>query len=136
LRIYGAANLSPAGLVHEGARGPDLMLVGISDPQIQSGGRAVTNLTARISGNDVVPPPQLGFAGAAALDAQGRAFGMVTLKTPVVASAGPPPLPQAGIASVETIRRFLESRYITPTTGRPGVDAARAAVVRVICVRR
>jgi hypothetical protein len=136
LRIYGAANLAPAGLVHEGANGPDLMLVGIADPQAQAGGRAVTNLATRLNGDGIAPLPQLGFAGAAALDAHGRVYGMVTLKAPVVASTGAPPLPQAGVVSVETIRQFLEERYVTPTTGRPGVDAAKAAVVRVICVRR
>ena len=61
---------------------------------------------------------------------------MVTLKAPVAASAGAPPLPQAGVVSVDKIRAFLEARYVTPTTGRPGVDAAKAAVVRVICVRK
>jgi peptidoglycan hydrolase-like protein with peptidoglycan-binding domain len=88
LRVYGAANLAPAPLVHEGAKGPDLTLVGIADPQSQAGARAVTTAAAKLNGDDIQPPPQLGFAGAAALDAQGRLFGMVTLKSPVVAGNG------------------------------------------------
>jgi hypothetical protein len=136
LRIYGADKLSPVGLLHEGARGTDVTLVGIADPQSQAGGRAITTAAAKVSDDSLQPLPQLGFAGAAALDAQGRAFGMVTLKAPVTASAGAPPLPQAGVVSVDKIRAFLEARYVTPTTGRPGVDAAKAAVVRVICVRK
>ena len=136
LRIYGAANLSPAGLLHEGARGPDLTLVGIADPQAQAGGHAISTASARVNDDNLQPLPQLGFAGAAALDAQGRAFGIVTLKSPVIASAGAPPLPLAGIVTVEKIREFLEARYLTPTTGRPGVDATKAALVRVICVRK
>ena len=63
---------------------------------------------------------------------------MVTLKTPVVASAGAAsvPLPQASLVTVETIRRFLDSQYVMPSTGRPGADAIKASLVRVICVRR
>lgn len=136
LRIYGAANLVPAALVHEGAKGPDLTLVGIADPQGQAGGRAVTTAAARLNGDSVQPAPQLGFAGAAALDAQGRVFGLVTLKSPVVASTGTPPPPQASVVSVERMRQFLDAQYVTPATGRPGIDTAKAAVVRVICVRR
>jgi hypothetical protein len=136
LRVYGAANLAPAALVHEGAKGPDLTLVGIADPQSQGGARAATTAAARLNGDDIQPPPQLGFAGAAALDAQGRVLGMVTLKSPVVASAGTAPPPQATVVSVEKIRRFLDAQYVSPATGRPGVEAAKAAVVRVICVRR
>ena len=38
LRLYGAPDLTPAALVHEGARAGDLTLVGIADPQAQGGG--------------------------------------------------------------------------------------------------
>jgi hypothetical protein len=37
---------------------------------------------------------------------------------------------------VATIRRFLDAQYVTPATGPAGADAAKAALVRVICVRR
>jgi peptidoglycan hydrolase-like protein with peptidoglycan-binding domain len=136
LRVYGVPDLTPAALVHEGARGPDLTLVGIADPQSQGGGRAITTAAARLNGSDIQPPPQLGFSGAAALDAQGRLLGMVTLKSPVVASAGTPPLPQASVVTVERLRRFLDAQYVTTATGRTGIEAAKASIVRVICVRR
>jgi len=128
------SDLAPAALVHEGARGSDLTLVGIADPQLQAGGRAVTTTAGKLDGNGLQPSPQLGFAGAAALDAQGRFFGMVTLKAPLMAGAGP--LPPANVVPVETIRRFVEAQYVTPATGKTGVEAAKASVVRVMCVRR
>jgi hypothetical protein len=136
LRVYGLPDLMPAALVHEGAKGPDLTLVGIADPQQQAGARAVSTVRAKLEGDAIQPSPQLGFAGAAALDAQGRFYGMVSLKTPVLAGAGATPLPPATAVPVDTIRRFLDGQYLTPATGRAGVDAAKASVVRVICVRR
>ena len=135
LHVFGVSDLAPAAMVHEGAKGPDLTLVGIADPQSQSGARAATTMPAKLNGDGIQPPP-LGFSGAAALDSQGRFFGMVTLKSAVMASAGTPQLPSANVVPVETIRRFLEAQYVTPATGRSGVDAAKASVVRLICVRR
>jgi hypothetical protein len=120
-------------MVHEGARGSDLTLVGIADPQSQGGGRAVTTAAAKLNG-ELSPPPQLGFSGAAALDGQGRFFGMVTLKAAVMAGAAQPVA--AGVVPVATIRRFLDGQYVTPATGAAGVEAAKKSVVRVICVRR
>ena len=61
---------------------------------------------------------------------------MVTLKAPTLASAGATTLPPAGVVPVNEIRKFLDSQYVTPATGRSGIEAARASVVRVICVRR
>ena len=136
LRVFGLPDVAPLGLVHEGARGSDLTLVGISDPQLQGGGRLVSTQRVRLDGDTVQPPPQLGFAGAAALDAQGRLLGLVRLKTPVLTGSGGPPPPQASAVPVDTIRRFLDSQYVTPATGRAGVDAAKGSVVRVVCVRR
>ena len=40
------------------------------------------------------------------------------------------------VVPVETLRKFLEAQSVTPATGRTGADAAKAAVVRVICVRK
>jgi hypothetical protein len=136
IRVFGVPDLAPAALVHEGARGADLTLVGIADPQSQAGGRAITTVSVKLNGDAIQPPPQLGFSGAAALDSQGRLFGMVALKTAVQAGTGTPQLPQAGVVPVDTIRRFLDGQYVTPATGKSGVDAAKASVVRVICVRR
>ncbi len=134
LRVFGAPDLTPAAIVHESAKGSDLTLVGIADPKLQAGGHAVTTAAAKLNGDGVQPSPQLGFAGAAALDARGRFFGMVTLKTPLM--AGSASLPQANVVTVDTIRRFLDAQYITPATGDAGVAAAKAAIVRVTCVRR
>jgi peptidoglycan hydrolase-like protein with peptidoglycan-binding domain len=136
LRVIGMPDLVPAALVHDGTRGTDLTLVGLADPQQQAGGRLASTAAAKLNGEALLPPPQLGFAGAAALDAQGRFFGMVTLKSPVLAGSGAPPLPQATMVPVDTIRRFLGAQDVTPTTGRAGVEAAKASLVRVICVRR
>jgi len=137
IRLYGAPDLTPAALVHEGARPGDLTLAGIADPQAQGGGNAASTVSSRLTGDALQPAPQPGFAGAAAIDAQGRFYGMVSLKTPVVASAGAaaPPL-QAALTPVAAIRRFLDAQYVTPATGRPGVDAIKSALVRVICVRK
>jgi hypothetical protein len=138
LRVFGASDLAPLALVHDGARGEDLTLVGIPDPQLQAGGRRPSTATTRLDGGALQPAPQLGFAGAAALDSQGRFFGMVALKTPLVASAGTAnvSLPQASVVTVPTIRKFLEAQDVTPSTGATGVEAAKTSVVRVICVRR
>lgn len=136
LRVFGASALTPAALVHEGATASALTLVGIADPQAQAGERAVSTATAHFSGDSIEPAPRPGFAGAAAVDTQGRIFGMVTLKAPVLASAGATTVPAATVVPVNVIRQFLKSQYVTPATGRSGIDAARASVVRVICVRR
>jgi peptidoglycan hydrolase-like protein with peptidoglycan-binding domain len=134
LRVFGVSDLTPAALTHDGARGGELTLVGIADPLLQAGGRVVTTAIGRLDGGGLQPSPQLGFAGAAALDAQGRLFGMVTLKTPLM--AGSAPVPPASVVAIDTIRRFLETQYVTPAPGRAGVEAAKASVARVMCVRR
>lgn len=136
LRVYGVADLAPVTLVHEGAKGPALTLVGISDPRDQGGGRVISTTTARIDGDMITPAPPAGFDGAAAIDSQGRLFGMVELRDGV-ASAGTAALPRhATVVGVEALRNFLDSQYVTPATGRAGLDAAKAALVRLICVRK
>jgi peptidoglycan hydrolase-like protein with peptidoglycan-binding domain len=134
LRVFGVSDLTPAALMHDGARAGDLTLVGVADPLLQAGGRAVTTTTGRLDSRGLQPSPQLGFAGAAALDAQGRLLGMVTLKAPLM--AGSAPLPPASVVPVDTIRRFLEAQFVTSAPGRPGIEAAKASVARVMCVRR
>jgi hypothetical protein len=137
LRIYGAHDLAPAVLAHEGAKGPDLTLVGISDPQAQGGGGAVSTVTSRLNGAAILPAPPQGFDGAAAIDAQGRLLSMVALKDGALANAGAAGSPaSATVVPVETLRKFLDAQSVAPATGRMGIDAAKAAVVRVICVRR
>ncbi len=61
LRVFGASALTPAALVHEGAASSALTLVGIADPQAQGGERAVTTVTANLSGDGLEPPPRLGL---------------------------------------------------------------------------
>jgi peptidoglycan hydrolase-like protein with peptidoglycan-binding domain len=136
LRVFGASALTPAALVHEGASASALTLVGIADPKTQSGARVVTTATVQFNRDGLAPPPQPGFAGAAAVDAQGRIFGLVTLKAPVLASAAATTVPPATVVPVTVIRQFLDAQYVTPATGPAGIDAAKASVVRVICVRR
>jgi peptidoglycan hydrolase-like protein with peptidoglycan-binding domain len=138
LRIYGVPDLAPAALVQEGAKGPDLTLVGVSDPQQQGGGNAVSTVAARLNGNTILPAPPPGFDGAAALDAQGRLLGMVQFRDAVVANAGAAAAATASatLASTETLRKFLEAQSVAPANGGTGADAAKAAVVRVICVRK
>jgi hypothetical protein len=136
LRVYGASDLVPAPLAQDGASGGALTLVGIADPAGQGGARAATTVLARLDGNAIQPVPQLGFAGALALDAQGRVAGMVALKTPVLASAGAVTPPQATMVPLDAMRKFLAAQDVTPATGRNGADAAKASLVRLICVRR
>jgi len=137
LRIYGAPDLVPATF-GEAFTGSDLTLLGIADPQSQGGGSAISAMAAKARGETVEPAPQLGFSGGAALDGQGRLIGMVELRTTAVANAGAAsPQPLATLVPAPTIRTFLEAQRLAPAaTGRLGADAARASLVRVICVRK
>jgi peptidoglycan hydrolase-like protein with peptidoglycan-binding domain len=139
LRIYGAPDLVAATFSGDAAKGPpDLTLLGIADPQSQGGGGAISAKAAKARGETVDPAPQPGFSGAAVLDGQGRLVGMVELKTPVVANVGAASAqPQATLVAAPTIRAFLAAQKLAPAAaGRPGVDAAKASLVRVICVRK
>jgi peptidoglycan hydrolase-like protein with peptidoglycan-binding domain len=137
LRIYGAPDLPAAALVHEGAKGSDLTLVGIADPQAQGGGNAVSTVAARLNGDTILPSPPPGFDGAAAIDTQGRLLGMVQMKDTLVSNAGSAAAPaSATVVAVATLRKFLDAQNVTPASGRSGTDAAKAALVRVICVRK
>jgi peptidoglycan hydrolase-like protein with peptidoglycan-binding domain len=138
LRVYGARNLVPIGMIGAAPGGPSVTLIGIADPQVQAGGAAISAVTARVGiGAEVSPletAPALGFSGAAALDAQGRFAGVVAMKAPVV--AGPSSPPRAAVVPAERIRNFLEANYVASTSGAAGVEAAKASVTRVICVRK
>jgi hypothetical protein len=139
LRVYGARNLTPVGTIGGAPPGgPGITLIGVADPQAQSGGAAISTVIAKLGTEASTRPletaPALGFAGAAALDAQGRFAGMVVMKAPVV--AGPSRAPQAAIVPVDRIRNFLEANYVAPSSGKPGVEDTKASVTRVICVRK
>jgi hypothetical protein len=136
IRVYGAPDLVPAVLSTEG-KGPDLTLVGIADPQSQSGGSAVSTAAVQLKGDTVEPAPQPGFSGAAALDSQGRFAGMAELKTPALTTVGTAAAQsQATLIPLPAIRTFLDAQQVTPANGKAGVEAAKASVVRVICVRK
>jgi hypothetical protein len=138
LRVYGARHLVPVALGGDSGKGDVLTLFGVADPLGQAGAAAVTSVAARRSGQGVEPPPKLGFAGAAAVDAQGRFAGMVDLRSPATAGGGSL-LPQATIVPAGAIRSFLTVQGVMPeTAAAPAADPAaiEKSVVRVICVRK
>jgi peptidoglycan hydrolase-like protein with peptidoglycan-binding domain len=137
LRIYGARDLKPLALGN-GVAQPAVDLTGIADPQNQGGGAAVSSTKATVVpvGNELTlsPAPGPGFSGAAALDGDGKFAGIALLKQVVV--AGPPnaaPAAQAALVPADSVLAFLKASGVDPAGG--AVDA-KAAVVRVICVRK
>ncbi len=122
-----------------------MTLAGIADPQAQSGGSAVSAPKARLGTpqseqRTLEPSPPIGFQGAGAFSAApsssaARLVGLVALRETVVASATAPPIAQAILIPVETIRKFLEAQHVAPNTAATSTDA-QASVVRVICVRK
>jgi hypothetical protein len=139
LRAYAARRVTPIGLLDAAPAGSaDVTLVGVADPQAQGGAAEVSTVPAHVAGGTgprtLDSAPAVGFAGAAALDAQGRFAGMVTLKPSVV--AGPAGQPRAELVPTETIRNFLEAHFVAPVSGGASVDTVKASVTRVICVRK
>jgi peptidoglycan hydrolase-like protein with peptidoglycan-binding domain len=125
LRIYGARDLKPLPLMTEGPRGTDAMVVGIPDPQVQGGAANIATIAAHLTpARTFEPAPSLGYSGAPALDGT-RFAGMVGLKPQ-----------QAAFVSAEAIKTFLYTYSVAPESGAASLDAAKAAVVRVICVRK
>jgi hypothetical protein len=78
------------------------------------------------------PVPVPGFSGAAAVDGDARLIGMVGLKVADAATA----TAQAALVPTPAIRTFLYAHSVAPATGHAALEDAKAAVVRVICVRR
>ena len=111
-------------------------MVGIPDPKEQDGGKKLTEIEARLVGGNAIelrqPAPMAGFSGAAALDTQGQFLGMIEMRNFVLASIEPT-APPVRLITAETIRDFLAAHDVTPA---PQGGDARAAVVRVICVRK
>jgi hypothetical protein len=139
LRTYGARGLKPLALA-DGAAKASVDIVGIADPQNQGGGAAVTSAKAQANqvgtgGNLALSPaPAVGFSGAPALDDGGRFAGVALLKPVVVATAtGASPAPQAVLVTPDSVREFLKGNDVI-ADGKS--TDARAAVVRVICVRK
>jgi peptidoglycan hydrolase-like protein with peptidoglycan-binding domain len=138
LRLYGARGLKAVDLGLGAAKSVS-ELTGVADPQNQGGGAAVSTIkvsAAAIGGGDVAlsPPPAPGFSGAAALDADGKLAGMALLKPVLVAGpANAAPAAQAVLVPTDALREFLKTNGANPSGGSPDV---KAAVVRVICVRK
>jgi hypothetical protein len=134
LRVYGAQGLMPIQL-HDGARdGNTATLVGIADPQAQAGGHAVTTAPARLASDALEVAPAAGFSGAAALDSQGRFLGVAVQRFSIVAGAAG--AAAATLVPTARIRALLDANTVPPAAGRSGLDGAREAVVRVVCVRK
>jgi peptidoglycan hydrolase-like protein with peptidoglycan-binding domain len=139
LRIYGARGLKPLALGNDVAKSA-VELTGIADPQSQGGAAAVSSVKANAAqiggGGDVAlsPPPAPGFSGAAALDGDGKFAGIALLKPVVVAGpANATPPAQAVLVPADTVAEFLKANGVNAAGGSPD---AKAAVVRVICVRK
>jgi len=135
LRVYGVTALVPAVFAEAAANDVELTLLGVVDPHSQGGGAAISSTPAKLKGDLLEAPPPMGFAGAAAVDAQGRIVGMVELKTPVLASSGNSSAPSAALIPATAIRSFLAAQGI-PTNPALTGTSAKDSLVRVICVRR
>lgn len=140
LRIYGARGLKPLSLGAAAAK-PNLDLVGIADPQNQGGGAAVSSVKALAtpvgtSGELALSPaPGLGFSGAAAMDSDGAFAGLAQLKPLVVAGpANAASATQAALVPAEIVRGFVKANGVA--AGNASSTDAKAAIVRVICVRK
>jgi hypothetical protein len=139
LRIYGVPGLKPLALGGGSAKSA-VELIGIADPQNQAGGAAVSSVKASAApiggGGDAAlsPAPAPGFSGAAALDGDGKFAGIALLKPAAVAGpASATPAAQAVVVPADTLREFLKAHGVNAAGGSPD---AKAAVVRVICVRK
>ena len=139
LRIYGARGLKPLALAG-GAAKSSVDITGIADPQNQGGGAVVTSvkgsLTPIAGGGDLAlsPPPAVGFSGSAALDGDGKFAGITLLKPVLVAGASnAQAATQAVLVPADTVLDFLKANGVAASGGS---SDAKAAAVRVICVRK
>ncbi len=141
LRVYGPRKLSPLAISRDLPKTADVSLIGIPDPKEQDGVKGttkkLTEIKARVVDGTAIelrqPVPMAGFSGAAAVDAQGRFVGLTGIRNAVLASteAAAPPV---RLVSADAIRTFLTTHNIEAAPS-PGADA-KAAVVRIICVRK
>lgn len=138
LHIYGARGLKPLSLAG-GAAKTSVDVIGIADPQSQGGAAGVSSVRAApasVGGGDAAlsPPPAVGFSGGPALDGEGKFAGVALLKPAMVAGpATTVPATQAVMVSAETVRDFLKANGVA--ANGTSTDA-KAAIVRVICVRK
>ena len=139
LHVYGARELKPLALGN-GAAASSVEITGIADPQNQGGGNAASSVKAQAAqlggaGDAALSPaPGLGFSGAAALDGSGKFAGIALLKPVIVAGASTTAATsQAVLVSPDTVREFLKAHGVNAN----GTSSdAKAAAVRVICVRK
>jgi hypothetical protein len=138
LRVYGARGLRPLDLASSSPPST-LDLTGIADPQSQGGGAAVTSVKVQAVARGVgdmalTPAPAPGFSGAAARDGNGRFAGIALMKQAILAGpANAAASTQAVMVSSADVRTFLSGNGVNID----GKSAdAKAAVVRVICVRK
>jgi len=138
LRIYGARGLKPLNIAGQATQ-TTLDITGIADPQNQGGGAAASSVKAAVAqlgaGDTALSPvPAIGFSGAAALDGGGKFAGIAVLKPVIVAGpANAAPPAQATLVPADTVRNFLKANGVNASGGSAD---AKAAVVRVICVRK
>lgn len=138
LHIYGARGLKPLSLAG-GAAKTSVDVIGIADPQSQGGVAGVSSVKgalASVGGGDAAlsPPPAAGFSGGPAVDGEGKFAGVVLLKPAMIAGlATAAPASQAVMVSPDAVRDFLKANSV-PANGTS--TDAKAAVVRVICVRK
>jgi hypothetical protein len=137
LRVYGPRKTASLALALDAPKAGELTLIGIPEPRGQETGRKPAEVKARLAGGSAIelrqPVPMAGFSGAAALDPHGHVLGMMEMRGAVLASvdAAAPPV---RLVSAATIRAFLAAQNVAPAAA-PVADA-KAAVVRVICVRK
>ena len=137
LRVYGARKLPALALAREPPKAGDITLIGIPDPKEQDGAKKLTEIKAKLTDDAAIalrqPVPMAGFSGAAALDAKGQFLGIMETRNFVLASAEPT-LPPVRLISAAAIREFLAKHHVAVADGATG--DARAAAVRIICVRK
>ena len=133
LRVYGKRDLAAAAMSEKTSG--DFTLVGIPDPHIQGGGKKRAEVKAQLGDGNAIrlreSVPLGGFSGAAALDDKGRVLGLMETRNAQLASAESG-LPPVRLVPSAAISDFLARHNVAAATG---AGDARAAVVRVICVR-
>lgn len=110
-----------------------LTLAGVPDPREQKGGAATRYIPAPLAGDALElmrPKPLAGYAGAAALDAQGRLAGVLDISDPHLAGTGASPL---RLINAKAIRACLSAQGID-TDAQAGEP--RSGILRVVCVRK
>jgi peptidoglycan hydrolase-like protein with peptidoglycan-binding domain len=138
LHIYGARGLRALSLA-SGAAKTNVDVIGIADPQGQGGAAGVSSVMgalASVGGGDAAlsPPPAVGFSGSPMVDSDGKFAGIALLKPAMVAGpATVAPASQAVMVSADAVRDFLKANSVV--ANGTSTDA-KAAVVRVICVRK